>query len=1080
MRLLTAFGNFGDYSKNSNNFNQFMKKLLQSLCMLMLFAISAMAQQRTITGTVTGKEDGTPIPGVSIRLVGAQGGTQTNADGKYTVAIPAGATGLTFSSIGYTTQSIPLTSTNVINVSLASDAEMLGEVVVTALGIGREKKTLGYSATSVSSAEINRTSPVSLFDGLQGKVAGANITSQSGSPGASTKVILRGYSSITGNNQPLYVVDGVPIDNGTFGSSSINRSTDFGNNANDINPNDIESINILKGAGASSLYGSRAANGVILITTKKGKAGKVSVDFNSSATFSSLLMLPEFQNEFGQGWSGNFSFIENGSWGPRFNGENRLWGNVVDNKQLVKPYIAQKNNVKDFYDIGNEFNNSIALSGGNELSTFYFSYANVTSDGIIPTDADSYKRNTFSLRASTKVNNFSASGSLNYVSRNSSFVATGQGTSAGATLFQELIQIPRDISIVDGKDYKNKYYNTNNYFTPYAQNPYFVVNENGNNFNSERIFGNVDLGYKINDWMSSTVRIGTDVTNSRLKDWQAISKPDAGSPNVSRAADVGGLTEQSVFRRELNADALLNFNKEISSDFTFDGLIGGNFNQRDSRSLTGSIQGLTIPGFYELSNSSASPTAVTNYSTRRLFGAYAQANFGYNNYLFLSLNARNDWSSTLPAGNNSYFYPAANLSFVLSDAVSGLEKAGISFAKFRASYGMTGNDASPYLTESLLTSGDVLLGFGNIRFPLNGVSGFEIANQLGNGKLKPELTTEFEVGADVRFFKNRLGLDIAYYNKNTKDQILPVTTAATSGYTSLITNFGKVQNKGLEVSITGTPIKSTDFTWDLTYVYSRNRNKVLELPLGLEQVVINSGYDVDFVATVGQPLGVYRGPSEKLDPSGNIIVNPSNGLPLQADEKVEYGNSQRDFVMGLTNRFTYKNWGLGFSFDYRKGGLFWSYTSQLNYFVGNAKRTLYNDRNPYIIPGSVNESTDASGNTVYTENSTPIDVATIATNWSNGDNTQFVSRNTVLDKTSLKMRDITLSYTLPKLISSKIKASNVTLTAYGRNLFIWLPSSNTFVDPEVSTYNNDLSGELGEFAGGPSTRSYGLSLKATF
>jgi TonB-linked SusC/RagA family outer membrane protein len=1057
-----------------------MKKLLQSLFVLVFFAISAMAQQRTISGTVTGKEDGLPVPGVSVKIRGAQGGTSTGSDGRYSVVVPSGATGLDFSSIGFTTQTVNLTTNNVINVSLTPDSKMLGEVVVTALGVSRERRTLGYSATTVNSAEINRTSPVSIFDGLQGKVAGANITSQSGSPGASTKVILRGYSSITGNNQPLYVVDGVPIDNGTFGSSSINRSTDFGNNANDINPNDIESINILKGAGASSLYGSRAANGVILITTKKGKAGKVNVDFNSSATYSSLLMLPEFQNEFGQGWSGNFSFIENGSWGPRLTGENRLWGNVVDNKQLVKPFSAQKNNVKDFYDIGNEFNNSIALSGGNERSTFYFSYANVTSDGIIPTDADSYKRNTFSLRASTKVNNFTASGSLNYVSRNSSFVATGQGTSAGATLFQELIQIPRDHSIVDQKDYNNKYNNTNNYFTPYAQNPYFVVNENGNNFNSERIFGNVDLGYKINDWLSSTVRVGTDITNSRLKDWQAISKPDVGSPNITRAADVGGLVEQSIFRRELNADALLNFNKKISSDFTFDGLIGGNFNQRDSRGLTASIQGLTIPEFYELSNSSASPTAVTNYSTRRLFGAYGQANFGYNNYLFLSLNARNDWSSTLPAGNNSYFYPAANLSFVLSDAVSGLEKVGISFAKFRASYGMTGNDASPYLTESLLTAGDVLLGFGNIKFPLNGVSGFEIANQLGNGKLKPELTSEFEVGADVRFFNNRLGFDLAYYNKNTKDQILPVTTAATSGYTSLITNFGKVQNKGFEASVTGTPIKTSNFAWDLTYVYSKNRNKVLELPLGLEQVVINSGYDVDFVATVGQPLGVYRGPGEKLDPSGNIIVNPSNGLPLQADDKVVYGNSQRDFVMGLTNKFTYKNLALGFSFDYRKGGQFWSYTSQLNYFVGNAKRTLYNDRNPYIIPGSVNESVDANGNPVYSENKTPISIASVATNWSNGDNTQFVSRNTVLDKTSLKMRDITLSYTLPKLVSSKIKASNVTLTAYGRNLFIWLPSSNTFVDPEVSTYNNDLSGELGEFAGGPSTRSYGLSLKATF
>lgn len=1059
-----------------------MKKLLQSLFIFVFVAGAAMAQDRTITGTVTGKDDGLPIPGVSVKIVGSTSGTSTDANGKYSLRVSSGQGSIDVTSIGYQTQRIAIGSSNVINVALVTDAQQLGEVVVTALGVSREKKTLGYSATQVDSKEINRTSPVSLFDGLQGKIAGANITSQSGTPGASTKVILRGYSSITGNNQPLYVVDGVPIDNGTFSSTAsttLNRTTDFGNNANDINPNDIESINVLKGAGASSLYGSRAANGVILITTKKGKAGKFSVDFNSSATYSSLLMVPETQNEFGQGWNGNFSFIENGSWGPKFTGANRLWGNVVNNKQLYKPYVGLKNNVRDFYDTGNEYNNSLSLSGGNEKSTFYFSFNNIASNGIIPSDADSYNRNNFSLRASTKADDFTISGALNYSSRNSSFVATGQGASTGSTLFQELIQIPRDISIVDLKDYKSPYNNLNNYFTQYAQNPYFIANENGNNFNSERIFGNIDLGYKVNDWLSSTVRVGADVTNSRLKDWQAIAKPDAGSPNETNF-NVGGLTEESLFRRELNVDALLNFNRKINDDFSFDGLLGGNFNQRDFRRHTSAIIGLVIPEFYDLSNTAGTATTSTDYNKRRLFGAYAQANFGYRNYLFLSLNARNDWASTLPTGDNSYFYPAANLSFVLSDAMEGLEQAGISFAKFRASYGMTGNDAAPYLTESLLTSGNVVLGFGNITFPIGGVSGFEVANQLGNNLLRPEKTTEFEVGADLRFFKNRLGIDFAYYDKQTKDQILPVTTAATSGYTTIITNFGKVQNKGIELSLTGTPVKTESFSWDLTYVFSRNRNKVLELPLGLEEVVINNGYDVDFVATVGKPLGVYKGPVEKRDPNGNIIVNPSNGLPVLADSKEVYGDSQRDYVMGLTNRFTYKDWTLGFSFDFRKGGKFWSYTSQLNDFVGNSKRTLYNNRNPYIIPGSVTESTDSNGNPVYTENSTPVSVANVATSWSNGDNTQFTSRRSVLDRTSLKMRDITLSYTLPKLLASKVRASNIMLTAYGRNLFVWLPSENTFVDPEVSTYNNDLRGELGEFAGGPSTRSYGVSLKATF
>lgn len=1056
-----------------------MKHRLLAFFLSMLLLSSAFAQDRRVSGKVTSESDGLTLPGVTVRVTGTTVGTQTDENGNYSLSVPANATSLEFSYIGFSTQTVAIGEKTTIDVSLSVDATQLSDVVITALGISREAKSLGYAATSVKSEEITKTSPVSLFDGLQGKIAGANITSQSGAPGASTKVVLRGYTSITGNNQPLYVIDGVPVNNSTFGRDRNNRSMDFGNNANDINPNDIESINVLKGAGATSLYGSRAANGVIVITTKKGKAGKLNIDVNSSATFSSILHLPEFQNEFGQGWSGDFSYIENGSWGPKFTGQNRQWGNVVDNSQLVKPYVALENNVRDFYTIGNEINNNFAISGGNEASTFYLSYGNISSDGIVPTDADSYNRNTVSLRGSTKAGGFTASASLNYVNKHSKFVATGQGTSTGATMFQELIQIPRDISIVDGKDYNAKYYDINTYFTPYAQNPYLVLNENGNDFNSDRIYGNVNLDYQINDWFSTTVRVGADQTSTRLKDWQAISRPDVGSPNESRQADIGGVLEETQYRSELNTDLLLNFNAPINTDFTFDGLLGWNFNQRQGRIQTASVEGLTIPKFYELSNSSSPPVATTDYNKRRLFGAYAQANFAYRDYLFLSLNARNDWSSTLPIDKNSFFYPAASLSFVLSDAVD-MSSAGVSLAKLRAAVGKTGNDASVYLVQSVLGGGDILLNFGNITFPLNGVSGFELSNQIGNNTLEPELTTEYEFGADLRFFANRLGIDVSYYDKKTDGQILAVPIASTTGYTTLVTNFGLIQNKGVELSLTGTPVKTANFAWDLGYVFARNRNKVLELPEGLNEVVITSGYDVDFVAIKGQPLGVYKGPVEKRDPNGNIIVNPSTGMPLQADNKEVYGSSQRDYTMGLTNTFRYKDWSLGFAFDYRKGGMFWSYTSQLNYFVGNGLKTLYNDRNTYIVPGSVNEIVDADNNVSYVENTTPISIADISSSWGSASSTQTLSRNTVLDRTSLRLRDVTLSYTLPESVARGIRASRVTLTAYGRNLFLWLPASNTFVDPDASTYNNDLRGELGEFAAGPTTRSYGLSLKASF
>ncbi|HEY0899733.1 MAG TPA: SusC/RagA family TonB-linked outer membrane protein, partial [Sphingobacteriaceae bacterium] len=786
-------------------------KLLAFLMLSIVTIAGAMAQSRTITGKVTAAEDGLPLPGVSVKVKGSAAGVSTGMDGNYSIVLPQGAKSLEFTYVGFLRQEVQVGAGGVVNVVLVTDAKQLSEVVVTALGMSKEKKSLGYAATQVGTEEINRTSPVSMLDGLQGKVAGVNISSQSGAPGASSKVILRGYSSVNGSNQPLYIIDGVPVDNTRFGATFTNRATDFGNNANDINPNDIESINILKGAAASNLYGSRAANGVILITTKKGRAGKLKIDFNSSATLSSVLMTPTLQNVYGQGWSGTFYSEENGSWGPRMDGKIREWGNTVDGVRLSKPFAPQE--IGGFYDQGAEVNNSVSISGGNEKSTFYFSYGNVGSNGVVPGNADTYDRNSFSLRGSTTASAFSVAASLNYVNRNSAAVTAGQGTAVGSTTFQDLIQLPRDIRITDFKDYRNKFNNENNYFTPYAINPYFIINESGNDFNTERFFGNIDLNYKVLSWLSSSFKLGTDVSSSRLKEWTAINAAAPGSPNAGRAPDVGSVHEASYYRGELNADWVTNMNRKIGDRFAIDGMVGVNFNQRNSRDLAAQITGLTIPGFYALSNSSAPPVSASGYSKRRLVGAYAQASLAYNNFLYLTLNARNDWSSTLPVDRNSYFYPGASLSFVLTDAVNSLTNYGLSFAKFRASWGKTGNDADPYLVKSVLANGQVGLNFGFLNFPFGGVNGYEISDRIGNNTLSPELTTEYEFGTDLRFLNNRLGIDFSYYNKNTRDQIFTVPIAETSGYSSMVTNFGSIENKGVELALNGTPLKGKNFQW---------------------------------------------------------------------------------------------------------------------------------------------------------------------------------------------------------------------------------------------------------------------------
>ncbi|WP_316834147.1 SusC/RagA family TonB-linked outer membrane protein [Pedobacter nutrimenti] len=1071
-----------------------MKKLILSLFLFLAIAGSASAQDRTITGKVTGKEDGLPIPGVSVKIKGAQGGTSTNSNGTYSIKVGAGGTALEFSSIGYANQSVEIGSGNIINVSLTTDSKTLGEVVVTALGVSREKKTLGYSSTQVSSEEINRAAPTNLVSGLQGKVAGIDISSTSGQPGGSSKVVLRGFSSIAGNNQPLYVVDGVPINNSRPGGTSPTNSIgdlmdnyDFGNAANDINPNEIESISILKGAAASSLYGSRASSGVILITTKKGKAGSFKVDFSSTAAFTKVSIVPDLQDQYGQGFS-KFAYIaENGSWGAKLDGQMRPWGSEINGVRQEKPFVAAKNSFRDAFDTGKEFNNNISLSGGNDMSTFRFSYGNVYSNGILPGDNDTYKRNTIGLNGSTKYKALSLSASMNYVGKNTRAVQTGQANSGvGSSFYEDILQIPVDFQIKNFKDYTNPYYDIDGYFSPFAQNPYYSVFENGSTFKSDRLYGNVDLKVKATDWLSFQFQQGFDVNNIVDKIWNAKNAPTPGSwsgggndEGVTRKANVGNVIEGSEKYFEYDSKLNALFNKKISTDFDINGLVGLNYNDRGSRVLYTGIEDLAIPGFYQVENSANSPTTTQTSLQRRLYGLYGSATLGYKNYAFLTLNARNDWSSTLPPDNRSYFYPGANLSLLLSEAFD-LKNAKISLLKLRLAYGKTGSDTDPYSIYNTLTKGNVNLGFGNIAFPIDGVPGYSVSNTLNNSNLRPEISTETEIGGELRFFDNRLGIDATYYNRVTNDQILPIPVSPGTGVVFRIVNFGKVRNRGVELALSGTPIKTKDISWDVVYTFTRNRNMVLELPDGLDKVVLRTAYDAKLVARVGQPLGVIEAPVPKTDAQGHVIVG-SNGIPLVAANDQAYGTSQRDFIMGLNNNFRYKNFTLGFAIDYKKGGVFYSGTADLLNFVGNAQNTLYNDRRPLVWPNSVIEVKNAAGQvTGYKENSTAVTENNFFSLYYTNDGKGVVYKELIKDKTFLKLREITLSYALSEKIAKKIGASKASLTVYGRNLLTWLPKENRMIDPEVSNLGNDLSSELGEFRSGPSTKNFGLTLNVTF
>ena len=1038
--------------------------------------------QTKVSGQVTSSEDGQPIPGVTVIVKGLTGiGTTTNIDGKYVLTVPANGKILEFSYVGMITQDIPISGQSTINVILQPDSKKIDEVVVTAMGIKKSEKSVGYSATTVKSNEIENAQASTAMTGLQGKVAGMVVSTGGGAPGSSTKVILRGYSNISGGNNPLYVIDGVPIDNNTR-TSQTSTGIDFGNRADDVNPNDIESMTVLKGAAATALYGSRAANGAIMITTKSGKkADRIKVDVSSSVTFTTPLRIPKFQNTFGQGWSGLFSYDENGSWGPKMDGQMRLWGNVYEHSQQIKPFAPVKKNLRDFYDVGHTYLNNVSIQGGGEKTSFYLSYSNATANGMIPTDIDKSNRNTFSFRGMAEGKFLKVNAVFNYVHRTGSQTPDGNGgTGSAANLFSEILQIPRDISIVDLKNLNNPFNSLDYYFTPYAVNPYYALENNNSEFKEDRIYGNIDLNVKFTDYLSLLGRIGTDVSTFRRSEHEAIMTFTPGTPQANKkvAENPGMVFENSYNESQINADIMLNFNKKIGERITIDAMIGANLFERQYRDLNSSISSLVIPGYYNLSNTSGTPTTATDLYEKRMLGLYGSANVGYKNFIFLNFTARNDWSSTLPKDNNNFFYPAVNLSFIPSEI---LDLNFLTFLKIRGSWGQVGSDAPAYSLASVFIPGDVDVPFGEIRFPIKGVPGYELSNQIGNPGLKPVISSEWEVGLDGRLWNGRLFFDAAYYNKLSDGQILAAPIAPSSGYNSQIINFGKIENKGVELLFGGVPVQIGGFKWEISATFTKNKNKVISLP-GPDQLRLTGAYSVDFVAKKDYPLGVFQAPDYTYVDGGKILVNAANGIPIGSTNPTIIGNAQLDYMLGISNKFSYKGIELGGTFDIREGGYMYSGIADLHYFVGNATQTTYNERQPFIVPNSVvaNPKYVEGGNEPqYIENTTAIDMNNINAYYYTTQNSA-ANRLRVIPKSYIKLREVYLLYTLPANITKKLKLSNLQVNITGRNLFLWTPAKNNFIDPEVTSFGNDLTGDFGEFRSGPTSRYFTVGLKFGF
>ncbi|MCW4468982.1 SusC/RagA family TonB-linked outer membrane protein [Flavobacterium sp. MFBS3-15] len=1049
-----------------------MKTKLHVLLTL-LFALTmqiSFAQERTVSGTVT-DEAGMPIPGVSILIKGTTTGTQTDFDGKFQIQATPEQT-LVFSYIGMGTREMPASATT-INVTLEDQATELEGVVVTAVGIRREKSSIGAATTTLKSDEILEGQQTNISDAIKGKVAGVVISNSSTDPGASSSVMIRGIKSLTKSNQPLYVVDGVPLFERSNSSSSLNNGYDFGNAASDINPQDIESMTILKGASATVLYGSRAAGGVILITTKKGKEGRLNVEYTNATSFTQINRTPKYQSTFGQGWDGVHYLGENGSWGPRFDGLPRVWGNIVNNSQLLKPYSFQKDQLENFFTTGTSRVNSVSVSGGHGESTVRLSYTNTQQDGIYPTDADSFERNVLNLAATSKFKNLSISGSMSYVSNSNRSVGTGQG----ATAYNNLMQIPTDIPITEFADYNNPFHNVSNYYTPYGvTNPYFSLNENGAQNRRERVYGSFEATYTVNDWFNATYRFGMDFSTDRGKIWTSRIDAAPGSPNDgSSTENPGSYAEVYSHAKMLNHDIITNFDFELTEKLKLQTSAGFNIQSQHFNSLSASVASQDIPNFFNLANSSEIPAVGTNMSQDKIYGLYNTTTLSYDDQLFLTGNVRNDWFSTLPEDNRSQLYAGGNLSWVFSRTFSGIDKV-LNYGKLRVGYGSTGTGTDPYQVFAVNTPTNVLMGFGNLTFPINGINAYGIGNRMANLDLRPEIKTEFEVGTELSFFNNLVTIDATYFDAKVKDQILDLPLAPSTGYTSQRTNVGTLRTKGFEGLININWVRNTDgFSWSSSLNYTKAETILEELDPRIQNVELGGLTTMQYLAEEGKPVGLIKGYVPERDNNGNIVVDV-NGVPVASPNQEVYGDTQYDYTMGISNTLSWKGLSLDFTFDVRQGGLMFSRTADITRFTGNSITTMYNDRNPFIVPNSVVKNVAGDGSVTYTPNTTPVDVEHMDDYYRADAN----ARQTVIDKSFVKLREVVLSYKFPSKLLEKTQIQSLTFSVIGRNLFLWTPSSNQYIDPEASTFGNDLAGQFGEFSANPSTRSLGFSLKATF
>ncbi|MBV6646629.1 MAG: SusC/RagA family TonB-linked outer membrane protein [Cyclobacteriaceae bacterium] len=1041
-------------------------KLFSYLALLLLSSSLLFAQGVTsISGKVYSQENDESLPGVSIYVKGTSVGTISDIDGAFKLNVPDSAKSIIVSFVGFQTREILLLDKTSFDIGLATEIVGLETIIVTALGIKKEERAIGYASQQVKGDQLSEVKEINVINSLSGKVAGVSINQAGTGPGGTSKVVIRGFSSVAGGNSPLYVVDGVPMTNPQGGGVEFG-GIDLGDGISNLNPDDIESINVLKGASASALYGSRGQNGVIMITTKKGAARKgVGVDVSSSFILEEPQVLPDFQDTYGRGSGGNFPIDNAGnfsnntrvSWGERMSGQTEVGGNPLVNwTGNPTPYSAQEDNIKGFFRTGKTYINSLTLSGGNEDSQGRLSISHLKNEGIMPNS--DLTRVTVNLRVNHKLSDkLSFDGKINYINQEA-FNRPNLALSPDNPM-NSLIQMPRSIRLNDLKDFRNpdlspRVY-TNATGVDFWQNPYWAVNLNTNEDNRDRILGFVSLKYDITDWASIQLRTGTDFYNDIRENRNATGTIYRVTPDKSFYS----LTTARV--EERNSDFLVMINPKMSGPISISGNVGGNILRIETESLTSTTQGLNIPDFFVLQNG-ISVISSENESVREVQSLYGSAQIDLSKLVFLEFSARNDWSSALPEDNRSYFYPSVSSSFIFSDALA-LENNFFSYGKIRASVAQVGNDTGPHRLDlnyfvNTLSHGDQTFG--------------QVTTTQPPADLQPEETTSFEAGLDLAFWQRRLTVDATYYTAGTRNQIFSIPISKTSGFQEKVINGGLIQNQGVEILLTGQVIEQQDLKWSTTINFSRNQSKVKELSDDVN--IISFGqfdqFGVRIQAEVGEPFGtIYADKSYLRDENGNRIIG-TNGLPIPDTEGgiKKIGNFQPDWLAGITNSISYKNLSLRFLIDIRKGGDIFSFSNAVAAANGNAEFTedqraeWYAGAGGFIAKGV---TADGSPNTREVD---PQEYWQFV-----GGQASTFAEEFVYDASFVKLREVSLAYRMPKRFLENTIFTKLTFSLVGRNLFFIHKNTPGF-DPEA-TFNSGNTQGIEAFAF-PSTRSVGFNL----